>query len=132
VAQALEGWVPHPRPTLLLTEDETLMRETLARYFEGRGFQVTGAASLAESREVLDRDRFDVVVLDVGLPDGDGLSLLDRVPPERAVVITANPDPERMRRWAVRHHLAKPLDLEVLARAVEALLEDESLLDTET
>lgn len=132
MAEALEGWLAQPRPTLLLTEDETLMRETLARYFEARGFDVTPAATLAESRDVLARDRFDVVVLDVGLPDGDGLSLLGRVSPARAVVISANPDPERLRRCHVRYHLAKPLDLEVLARAVEALLEDESLLDTET
>lgn len=124
MAQALEGWVAGGRPSLLLTEDETLIRESLARFFERRGYDVVGAASLAESQARLEEDDFDAVVLDVGLPDGDGLSLLALVPAERVIVISANPEPDRYARCAVRHHFAKPLDLEVLLHAVEGLVED--------
>ena len=58
------------------------------------------------------------------VPDESGdESLLDRVPAERVIVISANPEPERYARCDVRRHFAKPLDLEDLARAVEGLVE---------
>ncbi len=123
MAQPLASAVPRPR--LLLTEDEPLLREAIARFFDARGYAVEPAGSLAESLELFlakGADCFDAAIVDVGLPDGDGLELLDRVPPDRVVVISANPLLERYARRAVRHHLAKPVDLEALARAVDALV----------
>jgi len=41
-----------------------------------RAGRVSHAASLQQSKQSLDRDRFDLVILDLGLPDGSGLDLL--------------------------------------------------------
>src|ERR671917_1742357 len=63
-----------PRP-LLLVEDDAALRATLAEQIALAGeFRVTEAGSVAEAEAALDADgaRFDAVVLDVGLPDGDG------------------------------------------------------------
>ena len=109
------------RRRVLIVEDEIGLRCRLARYLEGRGLAVSQAGSLAEAETLLDREEFDAVVLDVGLPDGDGLTLLTRSPAERSLVITANPDPERFERCGVVHHLAKPLDLPEFVREVRML-----------
>ena len=116
------GAVQAARPRLLLTEDEPLMRQAMTQFFDARGYDVVGAGSLADSRAQVATQRFDAFVVDVGLPDGDGLDLVDSVSPERAVVISAAPEPERYARASIRHALTKPVDLEVLGRAVEEVL----------
>jgi DNA-binding response OmpR family regulator len=107
------------RRRLLLVEDERALAESLAQWFESRGFEVSGVRSLAAARSALASARFHACILDVGLPDGDGLSLLSAAPAEHAVVISAAPEPDRYERRGVRHHMAKPLDLCELARLVE-------------
>ena len=97
------------------------LRRYLVQYLRMKGAEVAEAGSLAEATTLLDRHDFDAVVLDVGLPDGDGLELLDRSPPERALVITATPDPARFERRGVLHHLTKPLDLPEFGREVHTL-----------
>ena len=106
---------------VLIVEDEERLRCYLAMSLEGDGVQVEQAGSLAEARSLLARLHFDAVVLDVGLPDGDGLTLLERAPAGRALVITANPDLERFARVGVQHHLTKPLDLPEFVREVHSL-----------
>lgn len=98
-------------PRVLVVEDEPLLRRVLAASLRSTGSQVEEAASLDDAARCLARSRFDVLVVDVGLPDGDGLSLLPRVTPERALVITANPSAARFAEAGVRHHLRKPMDL---------------------
>ncbi len=110
------------RRRLLIVEDETTLREALAGFFAGRGMEVQSAGSVAEARERLREGSFDAFLLDVGLPDGSGLSLIGVAPPERALVITARPDPEHFERYGVQHHLAKPVDLFELAREVDDLI----------
>jgi len=106
---------------VLIVEDEIGLRHWLASYLETRGLAVVQAGSLAEAELLLDREEFDVVVLDVGLPDGDGLTLLERSPAERSLVITANPDAAHFERYGVVHHLTKPLELREFAREVRTL-----------
>lgn len=106
---------------VLIVEDEERLRCYLAMSLEGDGVLVEQAGSLAEARVLLARLRFDAVVLDVGLPDGDGLTLLERSPADRALVITANPDPARFAKVGVLHHLTKPLDLPEFVREVHSL-----------
>jgi DNA-binding response OmpR family regulator len=96
---------------VLIVEDEEVLRQSLARYLAGRGLAVAVAGSLAEARMALAGGAFEAVVLDVGLPDGDGLDLLERAGAGRALVVSGAPDPARYARHGVVHHLAKPLDL---------------------
>jgi CheY-like chemotaxis protein len=67
---------PGERPTVVLAvEDEPLNRRLVHAVLEPAGYRVIDAASLAEAREVIARDRPDVILLDLRLPDGDGLGL---------------------------------------------------------
>ena len=60
--------------TILLVEDDTVLREGLLELFIRDGYQVITAGSVAEAREKL-AGNVQAVVMDVGLPDGDGVSL---------------------------------------------------------
>ena len=119
------------RRRVLIVEDEAGLRGCLATYLEARGVEVAQAGSLAEAEWLLDRLTFDAVVLDVGLPDGDGLTLLERSPAERSLIISANPDPARFARCGVVHHLAKPLDLPEFLRHVHGLTSHPAPIEAE-
>jgi DNA-binding response OmpR family regulator len=114
-------WEVSRERRVLIVEDEVRLRSYLAMSLEDARIKVEQAGSLAEARSLLARLHFDAVVLDVGLPDGDGLTLLERAPADRALIITANPDPGRFETHGVRHHLTKPLDLLEFVREVDGL-----------
>ncbi len=61
---------------LLLVEDDPAIARTVAYAFEREGLAVTHSLLLGDARAQLRGSRFDLLVLDVGLPDGNGLDLL--------------------------------------------------------
>ena len=67
------------RRSILIVEDEHIIRTTLREFLTGEGFDVAVAGTVADALK-LARDRdFDVAVCDVQLPDGDGLGLMRRL-----------------------------------------------------
>lgn len=109
---------------VLLVEDEPTLRRCLASHLEARGIHVWAAASLHEARLLLEGQDFDALILDLVLPDGDGFRLLELVPPERSLVITAHPDFIRARDYGVKHQLTKPFDLDEASRLLDGVLEE--------
>ena len=76
-----------PRPLVLLVEDETSIAEPFAEALAREGFEATIAPTIVEAKRRM-AERFpDVVVLDVGLPDGDGRDLCRELRRESAVPI---------------------------------------------
>lgn len=73
---------------LIVEDDEDLLPE-MVEYLERRGFPVKGCGSLAAARQALetaltDADPPECVICDIGLPDGDGLRLLEEFAPRLA------------------------------------------------
>lgn len=64
---------------VLLVDDSLTVRMDLSEAFEESGFTVRPCANLTQAREALGRQHWDVIVLDVILPDGDGIDLLGEV-----------------------------------------------------
>ena len=60
----------------LLVEDDTVLRETLARSLRDAGHRTDDAADAASARQLWRVQPFDAVVLDLNLPDGSGLAIL--------------------------------------------------------
>ena len=60
---------------ILIVEDEAKVRLLLRRCFEGEGYRVSEAGSGAEAVKLLATGSFDLVTLDLNLPDGDGLTV---------------------------------------------------------
>ena len=73
---------------VLIVDDSLTVRMDLAEAFESAGFVPRPCATLAEARDALANDRVALVVLDVLLPDGDGLDLLREI---RATSSVATP-----------------------------------------
>jgi DNA-binding response OmpR family regulator len=61
---------------VLLIEDEARISELVVRALERAGFVIDTFATCADAREALSLIRYDAAILDLGLPDGDGLALL--------------------------------------------------------
>jgi DNA-binding response OmpR family regulator len=59
-------------PRLLVVEDEHSILQPLLRALGRAGFDATSACTVAEACALTDRETFDLVLLDLGLPDGDG------------------------------------------------------------
>lgn len=61
--------------TILIIEDDENLRLTLADILEGESYLVTQAQSLGEARAALEQQSFQLIILDLMLPDGDGYAL---------------------------------------------------------
>ena len=109
----------------LLEDDETLGRG-IAMALTGPETSVVCRPSLAQAREALAEDRFDLLILDVNLPDGSGLSLLEEVKGRVPVILlTANDletDIVAGLELGAEDYITKPFSLAVLRARVNAQL----------
>jgi two-component system KDP operon response regulator KdpE len=114
--------------TVLLVEDDRELRTTLRESLRVEGYKVAAAASLADAHALLANTEVDIVLLDLGLPDGDGETLLATLRRGRStpvIVISAREtdDPKiRLLDAGADDFLVKPFSLgELLARMRVAL-----------
>ena len=106
---------PIMRPMrILLVENHADTLRWLTLYLEDLGHTVVTARDIAEARQAWQSSEFDVLLSDIGLPDGTGWELLEQVEPRRSVYAIAmsgfgmNADNARSREAGYRHHLLKP------------------------
>jgi DNA-binding response OmpR family regulator len=66
-------------PSILVVEDELLTRRTLQELLQHEGFSVTTTGTVAEALGEVNRSGYDLVLLDIVLPDGDGLAACKRI-----------------------------------------------------
>lgn len=118
--------------TVLLVDDDHDLLFALSVLLRGRGYQVVAAADGVSAISVAVKNRPGVVVLDIGLPGGEGFTVMDRLRglPQLAavpVVILSGLDPERYRERALAagavEYLTKPAAEDVLLAAVRRALE---------
>ena len=114
---------------LLLVEDNDSLVRLVSKGLENAGFEVDMAGSLAASFEALEAGNYAAIVLDLGLPDGDGGAVLRRLrergDPTPVLVLTARGTLQD--RVAGLHdgaddYLVKPFALEELVARIHALL----------
>lgn len=112
----------HP---VLVIEDTPSMRFIYERILARAGYMPLGAGSLARGREMFRERRPELVLLDLMLPDGDGMTLLGEMlaeaPCTRVIVITANASIHRAveaMRAGASDFLVKPFDEERLLTAL--------------
>ena len=114
-------------PTVLVVDDEALIRWTLTEALGERGYAVTEAGSAKTAIEAIEQaaEPFDVVLLDYRLPDSVDLRLLAKVrqlvPSTQVIMITAHNSPELAQGAAALgafRLVSKPFEVESLAALV--------------
>jgi signal transduction histidine kinase len=115
---------------ILLVEDEALIRIPMASALESAGFAVEGAATGADALAVMEAEAFDLLILDVVLPDMEGWEILRRVREAEEVrtlpvlVVTGleGLNAERALARGADEFLTKPVSPRVLVDTVVRLL----------
>ena len=114
----VSGTAMSSRPTVLVVDDEVELRQLVADALEARGFSVAQSGEAADALSRLEGFAYDGLVLDLALPDGNGMDILyaalDRYPDIRTVIMTGSGGvPEAVaaiRRGAI-DFLTKPFSL---------------------
>jgi signal transduction histidine kinase/CheY-like chemotaxis protein len=133
VAQAGPEEAPgRPGRRILVAEDDRLNQEVMRRILAGMGHDVSVAANGFEALEALEREAFDVVLMDVMMPGLDGVAATRRLRAAShgqsgipVIACSAHVSPEaeaRYREIGMTAFLPKPVDRARLAEAIEAAL----------
>ncbi len=133
VASHANGVSPTPFPPsrrirILLVEDHAPTRNTLSLLLQNRAFEVRAAASLAEARRAAATDSFEVLISDIGLPDGSGYDLMRELSsrqPVAGIALTGYGTEENVEQTLAagfQVHLTKPVHVGALEEAIAKVL----------
>jgi PAS domain S-box-containing protein len=112
---------------ILLVEDHKDTARVLGRILKNAGYEVSHAESVAGARELATTRRFDLVISDVGLPDGSGLDLMRGLQEKQGLTGIAlsgfgtDDDVAASMAAGFAEHLTKPVDWDRLKSAIERL-----------
>jgi len=118
-----------PKP-ILLVEDETIVRESLKDWLTDEGHEVVAVEDGEQALEIIGRQEFGVVVLDLKLPGKDGIQVLkeakEQTPTLKAIIITAYPSVDtavEATKAGAMEYLIKPFSPEALEQLIEQAIE---------
>ena len=117
-----------PKKTILIVDDEPMLREAAASYLEQKGFRALTAETGSQALTMFERETIHFVVLDLMLPDVSGedvcvqLRKRSRVPILMLTAKTAEEDQLNGLRLGADDYLPKPFSLKVLHAHIEAIL----------
>lgn len=117
---------------ILVVDDEPQIREMLSMYFARQGYETATASDSAETLRAVEAGNVDVVVLDIGLAEEDGLKLLGRLktarPDLRVIMLTGMGFVEDLLQEAQQHgadgYVSKVLPLDELLLAIQRILKN--------
>ena len=119
-------------PRILLVEDEADLLLAMRILLEGHGYAVIDATTGADGLRAVERERPDLVVLDVGLPDVDGLDVLaklrERPLADQPVVVMLSAHASghtaaKARELGCDRYVTKPFDPDELVETIESMLD---------
>ena len=123
------------KPSILIVDDEKNQRELLSKFFEKQGYKTFAASTATEAEEIFRKQGFDSAIIDLKLPDFDGIELLRRLrsidPDLGAVILTAygtiSAAAEGIKSGAAEF-MEKPVDLANLAKVIESIIEKRQII----
>ena len=123
-----EAAVPSARLKVLVVEDEETTRQLMARLLCAQGHEVATAGTIFEGIAAAEADAFDLIVSDIGLPDGSGLELMRQVVARRgrvpSIALTGygmEEDIVRSREAGFTAHMTKPIDFAKLKALIRQI-----------
>jgi len=119
---------------ILIVDDDPFIRLSLSDRLRKAGYRIFEAESCSKTREILKRHELDLILLDLQLPDGDGLAILDEISQSgeslEVIMITAHGSIEKaveaMRRGA-QDFLQKPFELDDMEARIKRALNHRQL-----
>jgi len=109
----------------LLIEDHPSTLKAVTKLLQSCGHQVDGFASMAEGLRAAEANQYDLLISDLGLPDGSGYELMQQLGSKydlRGIALSGygmEDDIERSRSAGFAEHLVKPIDLQTFSGAIE-------------
>jgi HAMP domain-containing protein/signal transduction histidine kinase/ActR/RegA family two-component response regulator len=125
VAPTLSPTIAKRQPMrILLVEDHEDTNRSLTRLLRRRGYHVQSALTFKSAIELSAKEKFDVLISDLGLPDGNGIDLIEKLAskPPLGIALTGfgmEQDIRRSREVGFQHHLVKPIDLNKLDTLIQ-------------
>lgn len=114
---------------ILLVEDDLMLNEMITEYLSSTGHAITSAKSGNESLKILNEQRFDLLILDINLPDIDGFRILENMHEQKRMIptiyISALIDIEEISRafdLGCYDYLKKPFHLKELTLRINKIL----------
>ncbi|MEX0736582.1 MAG: response regulator [Bacteroidota bacterium] len=114
---------------ILVVDDEDALRTVLSSELEGEGYKVASAADGSEAIEILKKDEFDLILLDIKMPNVDGFEVLKFVkethPDTKVIMLTGFADLKNAiesKKLGAEDFVSKPYDLVDLLTTVERVL----------
>jgi CheY-like chemotaxis protein len=117
-------------PKILLVEDHVDSLNMTAKLLRVEGYDVATARTQSEALELCKQQKFDLLIGDVGLPDGSGLELMREVARKcnvKGIACTGygyESDIEKSKAAGFSAHLTKPIDFKLLSATIARLLAD--------
>jgi CheY-like chemotaxis protein len=105
---------------ILLVEDHEDTRDVLSQLLQRFGYEVDSVGTYESAREALNHSQFQVLLSDLGLPDGDGCDLVQEAKRRqdlKAVALTAHVadyNSQQAKAAGFDHYLTKPFDVQEL------------------
>lgn len=112
---------------ILVVEDHDDTLRSMRMLLTRLGYEVLAAETMTEALRIADEHHFDILLSDIGLPDGSGLELLKRIRAKRSVPALAlsgfgmDEDIERSSEAGFADHLTKPVSIDRLQAAISQL-----------
>jgi CheY-like chemotaxis protein/anti-sigma regulatory factor (Ser/Thr protein kinase) len=117
---------------ILLVEDHPDTVHIMSKLLRARGHRVRSASSVKEALATASNETFDLLISDIGLPDGTGVQLMSALrngkhPPRQGIAISGFGSEEDIRKSTAagfNHHLVKPIDFGRLTKIITAIATD--------
>ena len=120
-----------PKRSMLVVDDDKAILNVFSRIFERNGYVVATAESGKEAEEKLKKQNYDAALVDIRLPDMNGVDLLpemqEKAPKMVKIVITSalgNENVSKAAKTAADAFLSKPVEPGILLKVLEAKLEE--------
>lgn len=117
--------------TILYVEDNSDNRNLIRRVLEAEGYSVVDAVNAGQAIETLEKNRIDLILMDINMPDMDGYTLTTKIKSLQSfssipiVAVTANVmrgDREKSLEAGCDGYIQKPIDIDTLAQQIERFM----------
>ena len=117
--------------TILYVEDNSDNRNLIRRVLEAEGYSVIDAVNASQAIEKLEKNRVDLILMDINMPDMDGYTLTTKIKGIQIfskipiVAVTANVmrgDREKSLEAGCDGYIQKPIDIDTLAQQIERFM----------